>query len=909
MIAIDVTDLAAANKKSVIRVLHVDDDSSIREISKQILMDMNTSFEFDSACCVDEAFKKLATGHYDVVVSDYEMPQKDGLQFLTELRKQNTEIPFILFTDKSREEVAIKALNLGADGYFNKQGSPETVYGELAHGIHQASKRAETKSALEEAELRFRTVADFAYDWVYWLAPDGHFVYMSPSCEKITGYSVEEFIREPQLLNRIVSSQDAELFGSHFDLMKSKKEHIVEFQITTKNGEARWISHACIPVFGNNGEWLGRRATNRDISKHKKAEEALHNSEERLHSLVDSMDDLVFVLDLNGTFQNYYQPSLKRNLYVPPEAFIGKHFRDVLPPHVTELLQAAMKRIETSDEVQEFDYYLEMNGEKSWYNAKLSSMKDHSGHTTSIVNVIRNITERRQAEDSLEKERVALDCIIDSSPIIIAYKDKEGKFIRVNKTFAEALKISNEQFLGKTVFDFYSAKIAQGMTNDDSEVLESGRPKLGIIEQYESPSGVRWLQTDKVPTFDEKGTLTGLVVFAQDITEPKQSEEALLRAEERFRLIFEGSADGILAADVKTRRFAFANPRICEITGYSLEELLELSIDEIHPEKDLPYVLDQFTKQMQVVTLSTNISVLRKDESVVYCDINSKRMKIDGQEYLVGFFRDITDRKVLEAKVDNYSKHLKSMVELRTVQLKDANDRVVKSERLAAIGELAGMVGHDLRNPLAGIKNATYFLKKKGTTIPEAQAKEILETIDTCIDHSDKIINDLLDYAREMHLELTKYAAHALADEAIRMIQVPDRIQIVNHVQEKIWIWVNRDKMMRVFLNLIKNAVDAMPDKGTLTISSCKTRERVEIVFADTGTGIPEETLKKIFTPLFTTKAQGMGFGLAICKRVIEAHGGTITVKTAVNKGTTFTITLPIKPKSQPAKKPKIQVD
>jgi signal transduction histidine kinase len=264
---------------------------------------------------------------------------------------------------------------------------------------------------------------------------------------------------------------------------------------------------------------------------------------------------------------------------------------------------------------------------------------------------------------------------------------------------------------------------------------------------------------------------------------------------------------------------------------------------------------------------------------------------------------DITDRKALERKVDNYSKHLKSMVELRTAQLKDANERLVRSERLAAIGELAGMIGHDLRNPLTGIKNAAYYLKKKGATCPEDQAKEMLEIIDKAIEHSNKIINDLLDYSREIRLELTEIETSALLNEAMRMIQVPDRIQVVNHVLGETWLKVDADKMMRVFINLIKNAVDAMPEGGTLEITSRQTGGKVEIAFADTGKGIPEEILQKIFMPLFTTKAQGMGFGLAICKRIIDSHGGTITVETVVNKGTTFTITLPIKPKLEAADK------
>ena len=260
---------------------------------------------------------------------------------------------------------------------------------------------------------------------------------------------------------------------------------------------------------------------------------------------------------------------------------------------------------------------------------------------------------------------------------------------------------------------------------------------------------------------------------------------------------------------------------------------------------------------------------------------------------------DITERKVLERKVSNYSKHLKNMVDLRTAQLKYANEQLVKSERLAAIGELAGMVGHDLRNPLTGIKNAAYYLKKKGATISEAQANEMLETIDKSIDHANKIINDLLDYSREVHLELTEYTLPDLLEDTLRMVQVPERVQIVNHVVGETQIRIDADKIMRVFINLIKNAIDAMPDNGKLTITSHQTRENMEISFSDTGNGIPKETLTKIFTPLFTTKAQGMGFGLAICKRIIDAHEGSIKVETEVNHGTTFTITLPLKQKTK----------
>jgi DNA-binding NarL/FixJ family response regulator len=125
-----------------------------------MLMDLYGSFEIDQACCVEEAFGKIAQNQYDAVVSDYEMPKKNGLQFLKELREQKIDVPFILFTGKGREEIAIKALNLGADGYYNKQGSPETVYGELVHGIKLSVERKKAKLSILLNAVRLQCILD-----------------------------------------------------------------------------------------------------------------------------------------------------------------------------------------------------------------------------------------------------------------------------------------------------------------------------------------------------------------------------------------------------------------------------------------------------------------------------------------------------------------------------------------------------------------------------------------------------------------------------------------------------------------------------------------------------------------------------------------------------------------------------
>jgi len=263
--------------------------------------------------------------------------------------------------------------------------------------------------------------------------------------------------------------------------------------------------------------------------------------------------------------------------------------------------------------------------------------------------------------------------------------------------------------------------------------------------------------------------------------------------------------------------------------------------------------------------------------------------------YRKNTYQEIIQRKALQDKIQQHADQLSELVVEKTKDLVEAQSRLIQSERLATIGEMAGMVGHDLRNPLAAIKNATYFVRKKqGSNIDET-SYQMLTTIERAVDHADSIVADLLDFSREIHLELEEYSPKSLINYVLLSMKVPSNIKIIQKIPSESVFWVDANKIERVFTNLIKNAFDAMPNGGTLEISSIENGEMVDLSFADTGIGMSEDVIGKIFTPLFTTKAQGMGFGLAICKRMIEAHGGKIAVQSSPNQGTRFTISLPIK--------------
>jgi len=246
---------------------------------------------------------------------------------------------------------------------------------------------------------------------------------------------------------------------------------------------------------------------------------------------------------------------------------------------------------------------------------------------------------------------------------------------------------------------------------------------------------------------------------------------------------------------------------------------------------------------------------------------------------------------------------LEQKVEERTRELRESQGQLLKAQRFAVIGELAGMVGHDLRNPLTSIAGATYYLKKREAARKDERMLEMFELIEKNITYSNKIISDLLDYSREIKLDLIESEPKAILKEALSHIEIPKKVKLADLTENVPRIKVDLGKLTRAFVNIIKNAVDAMPKGGTLAIESRRLNGHLVFTFSDTGVGMSKENLAKIWTPLFTTKAKGMGFGLPICKRIIEGHEGSISAESILRKGTTFKVTLPIEPRIEGGEK------
>jgi signal transduction histidine kinase/CheY-like chemotaxis protein len=238
--------------------------------------------------------------------------------------------------------------------------------------------------------------------------------------------------------------------------------------------------------------------------------------------------------------------------------------------------------------------------------------------------------------------------------------------------------------------------------------------------------------------------------------------------------------------------------------------------------------------------------------------------------------------------------HMESMVEERTRELRRAQERLLRSERLAAIGQLAASVAHELRHPLGVMRQSAYYLSLKLVDVDE-KVKKHLRILEQQIGASDKIITDLMDFSRVHKPTLAEVDVESLLDQTLVDMEMPAGVAVVRTRAKRLpLIWGDGQQLQQAFRNLIMNACQAMPEGGTLYITTTREGKYLEIAFQDTGVGIPPEGLERIFEPLFTTKARGIGLGLAICQGIVEQHQGTIEVESLVGQGTTFTVRLPI---------------
>lgn len=817
---------------------------------------------------------------------------------------------------KERIEKSVKTFSQTGLGYFtvgnvelvgrHKNGkefpaelsiSPVKLSGKLnAVGVvKDITKRKQNEQKLREAEQRYHALFNQSPSGVLVIDPETTaFVEFNDIAHQQLGYSREEF--EQKTFFDIEAKESSNELRFRLKEMAQNGGGELETKQRTQNGEVRDVKVITRTFQCKDKTYL--HCIFHDVTKNKEAEKALKESEELSRAIVTNAPIGIATSDTSYHFVSA-NDAFCRILGYSEDELRKLTFKQIT--HTEDLADSIQKINDLqAGRIQSFQMekrYIKKDGTKLVGRVITNAIRDQAGQPTLFIAELEDITKSQQLECDLRSSEERFRAISTSAVDAIILSDEDDRVIYWNPSAERTFGFTEKEAIGRKIAELVIPPHGQKshkMLLKELMNKQLSKRHLGFTALRNDGTTFPMDLTVTSVKLNDKNCLLSIV---RDVTEWKALEEALRRERDMLEDITKNIGAGLVIID-KDYRVLWSNNFLKHINGDLLNKTCFSTfntLNEICPGCGSKKIFEGASfDSREYFNQALHDRGLPCWYELIATPIKDANGKVTAALELTV---DITERKRLQTKLSEYSQKLEETVQKRTEQLKKTQVELVQSERLAAIGELAGMVGHDLRNPLTGIKNSAYFLKKKGNKISQAQSQEMLEIINKCVNYSNKIVNDLLDYSRQIRLDLQEESPKKLLADSLSMLNIPENIKILNRLNDEPTLNVDPDKIKRVFINLIKNAVDAMPKGGKITIASKQVKGSVEVSFSDTGEGIPDDVLPKLFSPLFTTKAQGMGFGLAICKRIIEAHNGTIAIKTVKEKGTTFTVTIPIDPK------------
>jgi signal transduction histidine kinase/HAMP domain-containing protein len=399
---------------------------------------------------------------------------------------------------------------------------------------------------------------------------------------------------------------------------------------------------------------------------------------------------------------------------------------------------------------------------------------------------------------------------------------------------------------------------------------------------------------------DEIGAMARAVeVFRNNAIEKERLDKELHENQERLLLAQEVAHIGNWELDLASNTL-WASVETFRIYGLErnspylpLAEAQKVPLREDRPRLDaaLKALLQEQTPyNIEYRIMHSN----EKTPRVIHSLANLVSDEIGTPTKVVGVIQDITARKQAEQKIKAYSEKLEEMVDDRTRELQNAQEQLVRQERLAMLGQMAGSVGHELRNPLAVITSALYYLKLIQPNA-DAKIKEYLGIIDQEVHTSEKIITDLLGFARIKSVDREAVSVSELIRQTLERYPAPPSVEVTLKITPGLPpVYADPQHILQVLGNLTVNACQSMTTGGKLTVSASAQDDMIVIAVQDSGEGIPPKNMSKLFEPLFTTKTKGIGLGLGVSRKLAEANGGRIEVQSEPGKGSTFTLVLPV---------------
>ncbi|MFZ0827311.1 MAG: PAS domain-containing protein [Verrucomicrobiia bacterium] len=795
---------------------------------------------------------------------------------------------------------------------------------EGANGIELNTQLAQENARLVQERDLLRTLIDSLPDRIFIKDRQSRFLVNNPAHVRALGAAGQD---------ELIGKTDLDIFPAEMARQKYDDERAMmesgqslnreEMTVNPRTKETRWLQTTKVPLRDKNGQIVGLMGISRDITDRKQAEEALRHSynemekrvserttelsQERLllRTLIDSLPDAIFTKD-NAGRKTMANPADLKNFRCKTEAeAIGKTDFDLFPTDIAEKFWADdQKVLQGQPVINREEHFYDEAGQKRWLLTSKIPLRDQNGNITGLMGIGRDITEHKEAEDALVRERSLLRSLTDNLPGYVYAKNAEGKFVMANAGVARQLGFSfPNEVIGKSDFDLFPQELAAKYRAEELEMMQSGQGLLNhegpTVDKSKEPQN-RCVSTTKVILRDAQGKVTGFIGLGLDITERKQAEEALGRERSLLRTLIDSLPDAIYAKD-GTGRKTMANPADLKNLRYKTEaEVVGKNDFDLFP----PDVAEKFWADDQKVIQGQPVLNREEhffDEAGRKCWLLTSKLPLRDQNGviigLVGIGRDITVRKQVEDALRNSEKKLRQF----TVQLERSNRE---------LQDFAYVASHDLQEPLRKIVVFGERLKEKNSGAMGPDALDYLDRMQRAAARMQTLINDLLTFSR-ITTKAQPFTQVNLAEVASGVVEdLEGRIELVKgRVEVGALPIIDAEplQMRQLLQNLIGNALkfrrpeeppvvkveaQIIPDPVTPEKKLCR------LTINDNCIGFDEKYLDRIFNVfqrLHTrNEYEGTGMGLAIVRKIALYHGGDITAKSKPGEGSTFILTIPM---------------
>jgi two-component system cell cycle sensor histidine kinase/response regulator CckA len=681
---------------------------------------------------------------------------------------------------------------------------------------------------------------------------------------KIIGKNLDELIAGKQYLDNAVSYTKETLSGKAIHGYGERKR---------KDGTNIYVEIFGVPVVID-GKLVGAYGIYQDVSERKQAEERLRESEERYRSIVEYSHDGILIVDESYRFI-YVNEVLCRILGRSAKEIIGQDFRKFLDDESRELVSnryiLRQKGVETPPRY-EFNVVRE-NDEKRCVEISSTVIKDSANNLKTVAQLL-DITERKQAEELFRT-------LFDRSPVGL-FIIQDRNFQLINPQFLELTGYKEDEFLGKDSLAFILPEDRYIVRENTIKMLKGKLLFPFELRVINKTGETRWIeQTITSIQFNGRPAVLGYYV---DITERKKAEEELRDSEERLKTILDSIQAGIVCINAETHTIVDVNPAAIEMIGAPKEQIIGHVCHKYIcpaekgkcPISDLGQEVDKSERTLLTAT-GAEVPILKTVTPIL----------LSGQAHLLDIFIDITEKKKLEAQLQ-------------------------QAQKMEAIGTLAGGIAHDFNNILQAISGYTQILlMEKEASDPDF---EKLEAVEKSAQRASDLTKQLLIFSRKVESKLRPIDLKREIEQVSKMLKrtIPKMINIELHLAENLKI-INADpaQIEQIMMNLGVNAMDAMPNGGRLIFETenvildeqyCKTHlgakpgRYVKLSISDTGHGMDKETIEHIFDPFYTTKetGKGTGLGLAMVYGIVKSHNGYIMCYSEPDEGTIFKIYFPV---------------